>query len=157
MYRAARSASRCLKPKGKSMNLKTIIFACFCAAGMAAPALALQGFTLKCDLTTKGPHGGFGDLMFVGFEDGWKNPAVLDAQINEIHKTPIPVNLLSNSGKRARIGWELKGLKYREGTSIGRVIYKGSIDKTTLNIRMESLIPSNSGRYFAEGQCEKIK
>lgn len=122
----------------------------------ANKATAAQGFTLKCDLTMIGPDGGFGDLMFVGFENGWKNPAVLDVHINEIHKAPIPVKLLSNKGKRARIGWELTGLKYRQGPSIGRVIYKGSIDKRTLNIRLQSLILSSDGRYFAEGECEKI-
>ncbi|OAN75235.1 hypothetical protein A8B82_16775 [Sulfitobacter sp. EhC04] len=121
------------------------------------PVQAAKGFTLECNLKQLNTNGGFGDRMYLSFVEGWTNPAAFDGAIMELHEVPIPINLISNEGKRVRFDWELKGLKFRDGTSIGRVIYKGSVDKKTLHIRMESIVPSNVGRYFTEGQCKKIK
>ncbi|GLT07917.1 hypothetical protein ACFQFQ_14190 [Sulfitobacter porphyrae] len=123
----------------------------------AGSVQAAQGFTLECNLKQLNTNGGFGDKMYLSFVEGWTNPAAFDYAINKLHKSPIPIKLVSNEGKRVRFSWELKGLKFRDGTSIGRVLYKGSVDKKTLHIRMESIVPSNVGRYFTEGQCQKIK
>lgn len=119
--------------------------------------LAAQDFTLECDLVRLNNNGGFGEKIFVSFKGGWTNPAAYDAMIHEVHEVPIPVKLMSNEGRRVQIGWELNGLKYRQGYSIGRVIYRASIDKKTLDIRMRSTIPSSDGIYATQGQCKIIK
>ena len=115
-----------------------------------------KGFTLECEIASQGADGGFGSVLFIAFEEGWKNPAALNWAIEEVHKAPIPVKLVSNEGKRARISWKLEGLKYESGRSIGPVTYAASIDKASLALRMTLSIQSGDGRYFAEGSCKKI-
>lgn len=134
------------------MKLPAFTAALGLCLGLAGPALA-KPVTWLCRLDVPRSQAWVPDQLVIQLEPGADTGLVNDPIIRHFVGQPLPARVETDNARRITLRWKLDMVRNASGQVAPQFIYRATVQKGTLDIRVTAIPAGYSNVFEAGGKC----